>query len=84
MKVFKLNQKKKDYLKQVERFRNKDIQEKATQSFLENNRYPSDVITTIQKIYKPNQIAYYYAGGLSALTSLLTDSKQFYVLYKGH
>jgi hypothetical protein len=51
------------------------MQEKASLSFLETSSSTPDVISTMQKIYKPNQLVFYYAGGLRALATLLNDSK---------
>ncbi len=65
-----------DYLKEVERHRVTDNQIQATNAFLENNKSSSDVKTTIEKIYRTNQIPFYYIGGLRALASILTDSKR--------
>ena len=65
----------KEYIKEVERCRNTDNQEKSTKAFLENQKEPNNIENILNKINKTEQPVIYYAGGLRSLSLILTDGK---------
>ena len=70
--MIKLN--KIEYIKEVERCRITDTQEKSTKSFIENKKEPTNIENILNKINKTKQPIIYYAGGFRSLALLLTDS----------